>query len=118
LTALRSVTGAGNGIRSTPVLAYVSIRQHTSAYVSIRQHTSALKTESIRFLMCGLPRDQHTYADVCWRMLTCANTGVLRIWCAGYEGKCMYGCMDVCMYVCMYVYIYYNTWVSPLRNAL
>jgi hypothetical protein len=28
-------------VRAHDLLAYVSIRQHTSAYVSIRQHTSA-----------------------------------------------------------------------------
>ncbi len=32
---------------SPVLLAYVSIRQHTSAYVSIRQHTSALEIERV-----------------------------------------------------------------------
>jgi hypothetical protein len=54
--------------RASPLLAYVSIRQHTSAYVSIRQHTSA--DVSIRVVGYLLGDSQTTlrrltYADVC-----------------------------------------------------
>ena len=43
----------------------VSIRQHPSAYVSESQHTSA-------YVYILLTVSSMTYADVCWRVLTCA----------------------------------------------
>jgi hypothetical protein len=63
--------------RSAPLLpapvAYVSIRQHTSAYVSIRQHTAAYV--SIRVLF----RVQHSSAYVSIREHTCLAAPVARV---------------------------------------
>jgi hypothetical protein len=47
-------------------IAYVSIRQHTSAYVSIRQHTSAylLPHALSRLALALQPRHEHLYRPV------------------------------------------------------
>jgi hypothetical protein len=49
-------------------LAYVSIRQHTSAYVSIRQHTLAYVSERgfLVKIVVVLTSSQPTYVSVCY----------------------------------------------------
>jgi hypothetical protein len=72
--SIRQHTSAGQGTSTSSAptalsLAYVSIRQHTSAYVSIRQHTSAYVSRSrneyiFRHDSSELSIRQHTSAYV------------------------------------------------------
>ncbi len=60
--------------------AYVSIRQHTSAYVSIRQHTSAyvayhIYSEDTYLVVCGSMR-AHIYSSMRTGILQYADTDV------------------------------------------
>jgi hypothetical protein len=74
----RMLTYAGGGVEAWhDAIAYVSIRQHTSAYVTtscIRQHTTRLQEALLRH-----DKMQRRHS-ICWRMLTYADVCRRRCW--------------------------------------
>ncbi len=120
-------------------MAYVSIRQHTSAYVSIRQHTSAYRHPHTRLWLHELTHYTHPTSASLWgirqhtygiRQHTSAyrhpHTRLLLHELTHYTHTLQaQACgayvsirtISICIYICIYIYIYIYQTRVPGKEA-